>query len=71
MLKEKFPFVLINTILLHIPLLALTDGLTELQTEEQMHLLRVGWRNIFPVVLLCQFFGLWQEIGFGVTYLRI
>jgi hypothetical protein len=22
----------------------------------QIHLLRVGWRNIFPVVLLCQFF---------------
>jgi hypothetical protein len=27
------------------------------QTERQIHLLRVGWRNIFPVVLLCQFFG--------------
>jgi hypothetical protein len=26
----------------------------------------------FPVVvLLCQFFGFWREIGFGVTYLRI
>ncbi len=25
-LKEKLPFVLINTLLLHIPLLALTDG---------------------------------------------
>jgi hypothetical protein len=25
MLKEKLPFVLINTLLLHIPLLALTD----------------------------------------------
>jgi hypothetical protein len=24
----------------------------------------------FPVVLLCQFFGFWQKIGFGVTYLR-
>ena len=28
---------------------------TESQTEEQIHLLRVGWRNFFPVVLLCQF----------------
>ncbi len=35
------------------------------------HSLRVGWRNFFPVVLLCQFFGFWWEIGFGVTYLRI
>jgi hypothetical protein len=25
----------------------------------------------FRVVLLCQFFGFWQEIGFGVTYLCI
>jgi hypothetical protein len=25
--------------------------------ETQEHSLRVGWRNIFPVVLLCQFFG--------------
>ncbi len=25
-------------------------------TEKWIHLLRVGWRNIFPVVLLCQFF---------------
>jgi hypothetical protein len=25
----------------------------------------------FPVVLLCQFFGFWREIGFGVKYLRI
>jgi hypothetical protein len=25
----------------------------------------------FPVVLLCQFFGFWREIGFGVTCLHI
>jgi hypothetical protein len=54
-LKEKFPFVLINTLLLHIPLLAHTDRQTEWQMEERPHLLRVGWRNFFPVVLLCQF----------------
>ncbi len=30
---------------------------TELGTEEQIHLLRVGWRTFFPVVLLCQVFG--------------
>ncbi len=28
---------------------------TERQTEKQIHSLRVGWRNFFPVVLLCQF----------------
>ena len=27
----------------------------ELQTEEQIHSLHVGWRNFFPVVVLCQF----------------
>jgi hypothetical protein len=28
---------------------------TESVTEKQIHLLPVGWRNFFPVVLLCQF----------------
>ncbi len=28
---------------------------TESQMEQQIHLLRMGWRNFFPVVLLCQF----------------
>ncbi len=31
---------------------------TERQTESQIHSLRVGWRNFFPVVLLCQVFVL-------------
>jgi hypothetical protein len=26
-------------------------------TEKRIHLLRVGWRNFFSVVLLCQFLG--------------
>jgi hypothetical protein len=39
-MKEKFPFVLINTLLLHVPLLALTDGQTELWTEERIN---PGW----------------------------
>jgi hypothetical protein len=69
--KEKVPFILINTLLLHIPLLALNHRQTEWLTEKQIHLLRVGWRNFFPVVLLCQFFGFWWEIGFGVTCLHI
>jgi hypothetical protein len=33
MLKEKLPFVLINTLLLHIPLLALTNGQTDRETN--------------------------------------
>ncbi len=46
------PFFLINTLLLYIPLLALTD--------RRNHRQRKGWRNLFPfpVVLLCQFFVL-------------
>jgi hypothetical protein len=31
---------------------------TERQTESQIHLLCMGWRNLFPVVLLFQFFFL-------------
>jgi hypothetical protein len=34
---------------------------------------RCAWAGgtFFPVVRLCQFFGFWREIDFGVTYLRI
>ncbi len=35
----------------------------------KLHLLRMGWRNFFPVVLLCVGFWFWQEIGSGFTYL--
>ncbi len=58
-LKEKLPIFLINTLLLRIPLLAFIHRQnyreTDRITEEQIHLLRVGWRHFFPVVLLCQF----------------
>jgi hypothetical protein len=37
-------------------------------TEKQIHLLCMGWRNFFPVVVLCQFW-LWWEIVLDVTYL--
>jgi hypothetical protein len=47
------------------------DKQTDIQTGEQIHLLLWAGGTIFPVVLLCQFFGFWQEIGFGDTYLRI
>jgi hypothetical protein len=69
-LKEKLPIFLINTLLLHIPLLALTDRRNDRRRNKYTC---CAWAGVtfFPVVLLCQFFGFWREIGFGVTYLRI
>jgi hypothetical protein len=43
---------LVNTLLLYSPS---PYSQTERQTESQIHLLRMGWRNFFSVVLLCQF----------------
>ncbi len=60
-LKEKLPFVLINTLLLRIPLLALIDRQTELRTEEQIHFLRVGWRNFFSSCAVVSVF--WFLVG--------
>ncbi len=67
-----------NTLLLHIPLFALThkqnyretDRITEKQTELRRNKYTCfAWAGgtFFPVVLLCQFFVL-REIGFGFTY---
>ncbi len=55
-LKENLPIFLINTLLLHIPLLALTDRQNDGQRNEYT---RCAWAGgtFFPVVLLCQFFG--------------
>ncbi len=64
--EKKILFVLINTLLLHIPLLALTDGQSDGQRNEYTGCAWVGG-TCFPVVLLCQF---WWEIGFGFSYLR-
>ncbi len=55
MLKEKLPFVLINTLLLHIPLLALTHGQNDGQRNEYIRCVWAGG-PFFPVVPLCQFF---------------
>ncbi len=46
-LKEKYPIFLVNTLLLHIPLLTLTRGWMEWRTKKRIHLLCVGWRNFF------------------------
>ncbi len=53
-LKEKVPIFLINTLLLHIPLLALTDGQNDRRRNKYT---RCTWAGgtFFPVVLLCQF----------------
>ncbi len=53
-MKEKLPFILINTLLLHIPLLALTHGQNDGQRNKYTH---CAWAEgtFFPVVLLCQF----------------
>ncbi len=55
-LKEKLLFVLINTLLLHIPLLALTDRQTDRITDGGTNTLTArGLEELFPVVLFCQF----------------
>jgi hypothetical protein len=54
-LKEKLEIFLIDTLLLHIPLLALTDGQNYGETNT---LATRGLEDFFPVVLLCQFFVL-------------
>ncbi len=53
-LKEKLPFVLVNTLLLHLPLLALTDRQNDGQKNEYTQCAWAGG-TFFPVVLLCQF----------------
>ncbi len=53
-LKEKLLFALINTLLLHIPLLALTNRQKDGQRHEYTCCAWAGG-TFFPVVLLCQF----------------
>ncbi len=54
MLEKNFPLFLTNTLFLHIPLLALTDGQKDRQRDEYTHCAWAGG-TFFPVVLLCQF----------------
>ncbi len=53
-LKKKLPIFLINTLLLHIPLLALTDRRNDRWRDEYTCCAWAGG-TFFPVVLLCQF----------------
>jgi hypothetical protein len=55
MLKEKLPFVLINTLLLQIPFLALTHRQNDRQRNDYNCCALAGG-TFFPVVPLCQFF---------------
>ncbi len=41
---------------------------TESQTEKWIHLLHVGWKNLFFQLCCCVSFLFWREIGFGCTY---
>ncbi len=56
-LKEKLSIFLINTLLLYIPLLALTDRRNDWQRNDYTCCTWAGG-IFFPVVLLCQFFVL-------------
>ncbi len=42
MLIEKLPFLLVNTLLFYIPLLALNDGQTDRMTEDELILVGLG-----------------------------
>ncbi len=66
--KGKLPFVLINTLLLYIPLLALTHRQTEWRTEKKPTYCAWAGGTFFQLCC-CVSFSLWREIGFGVhTY---
>ena len=68
-LKKKLPIFLINTLLLHIPLLALThrrtDGRTDGLTDRETNTLASRGQ---VQLCCCVSFWFWQEIGFGFTY---
>jgi hypothetical protein len=65
MLKENILIFLINTLLLHIPLLALTDGRNHRETNT---LAVRGLEELFFQLCCSVSFWFWQEIGFGFIY---
>ncbi len=69
MLKEKLPFVLINTLLLQIPLLALTDRQNDGQRPNTLAAHEL--EDLFFQLCCCASFLFWWEIGFSFTYLRM
>ncbi len=70
--KDKLPFVLISTLLLYIPLLALTHKRTEWQMENEYTRCTWAGGTFFPVVLLCQFLvrGDNQVLVYIIMYLE-
>jgi hypothetical protein len=64
-LEEKLPIFLINTLLLHIPLLALTDGQNYRETNT---LTARGLEELFFKLCCCVSFWFWREIGFSFIY---
>jgi hypothetical protein len=63
-LKEKLRFFLINTLLLYIPLLALTDRITD---RESNTLATRGLEEPYFQLCCCASIWFWWEIGFGFT----
>ncbi len=58
-----------NPPLLHIPLLALTDGRTDGMMDRETNTLAApGLEELFFQLCCCVSFWFWWEIGFGVTY---
>jgi hypothetical protein len=70
MLKEKLQFVLINTLLLYIPLLALTDPKTDRRRNEYTCCTWAGG-IVFSSCVVVSVIWFWWEIVFGVTYLLV
>jgi hypothetical protein len=66
-LNGKLPIFLINTLLLHIPLLALTDRWNYRGTNT---LAARGLEELFFQLCCFVSFWFWREIDFGFTYLR-
>jgi hypothetical protein len=58
---------LVNTLLLYIPLLTLTDRITDGETHT---LVSHGLEELFFQLCCCVSFWFWWEIGFGFTHLR-
>ncbi len=67
--KDKLSIFLINTLLLHFPLLALTDRRNDRKTNTPA---ARGLEELFFQLCCCvSVFWFWQEVGFGVlTYLE-
>ncbi len=60
---------MIYTLLLYVPLLALTDRQTDRQTDRETSTLALrGLVEPFFQLCCCVSFLFWREIGFGFTY---